>query len=70
MKSIKTIFVLPGGVLKETKFNKAQFSSIDEVRQKKPDCINHALGTMPIGKPLAHRETQLLSSIVLQFFLT
>ena len=31
--------------------------------RKKPDCINHALGTIPIGKPLAHRETQLFSSI-------
>ena len=31
--------------------------------KKKPDCINHAVGTMPIGKPLAHRETQLLNSI-------
>ena len=37
------------------------------VTKKKLDCINHALGTMPIGKPLAHHETQLLSSIVLQF---
>ena len=37
------------------------------VTKKKPDCINYALGTMPIGKPLAHRETKLLSSIVLQF---
>ena len=37
------------------------------VTKKKPDCINHAVGTMPIGKPLAHRETQLLSSVVLQF---
>ena len=35
--------------------------------KKKLDCINHALGTMPIGKPLAHREMQLLSYIVLQF---
>ena len=37
------------------------------VTKKKPDCINHALGTIPINKPLAHREIQLLSSIVLQF---
>ena len=37
------------------------------VTKKKPNCINQALGTMPIGKPLAHRETQLLSSIGLQF---
>ena len=26
--------------------------------KKKPDCINHAVGTMPIGKPLAHRTLQ------------
>ena len=37
------------------------------VIKKKPDSINHAPGTMPIGKPFAHRETQLLSSNVLQF---
>ena len=41
--------------------------SIQGVTKKKQDCINHAVGTMPIGKPLAHRETQLLSSIVSQF---
>ena len=35
--------------------------------KKKLDCINHAVGTMPIGKPLAHHEAQLLSSVVLQF---
>ena len=40
---------------------------IQGVTKKKPDCINHALGTMPIGKLLAHRKTQLLSFIVLQF---
>ena len=40
---------------------------IQDVTKKKPDCINHALGTMPIDKPLAHHETQLISSIVLQF---
>ena len=37
------------------------------VTKKQPDCINHAVGTMLIGKPLAQRETQLPSSIVLQF---
>ena len=37
------------------------------VTKNKPDCINHTLGTMPISKPLAHCETQLLNSIVLQF---
>ena len=34
--------------------------------KKKLDCINHAVGTMPIGKPLADCETQLFSSIVLE----
>ena len=40
---------------------------IRSVTKKKLDCINHALGTMPIGRQLAHCETQLLSSIVSQF---
>ena len=40
---------------------------IQGVTKKKPDYINHTLGTMPISKPLIHFETQLLSSIVLQF---
>ena len=40
---------------------------VQGVTKKKPDCINHAFGTMAIGKPLAHRETQLLNSIGLQF---
>ena len=41
--------------------------NIRGLTKKKSDCFNHALGTMPIGKPLAHCKTQLLSSIVLQF---
>ena len=35
------------------------FIKIQRVTKKKLNCINHALGTMPIDKPLAHRETQL-----------
>ena len=41
--------------------------NIQGMTKKKLDRINHSLGTMPIGKPLAHCETQLLNFIVLQF---
>ena len=57
-------------VMKNSKrrfFLKGILDILQGVTRKKPDCINHALGTMPIGKPLAHRETQILSSIALQF---
>ena len=40
---------------------------IQGVKKKKLHCINHALGTMPIGQQFAHYETQFLSFIVLQF---
>ena len=36
--------------------------------KKETGVYNDALGRMPIGKPHAHSETQLLSFIVLQFF--
>ena len=41
--------------------------NIQGVTKKKPDCIHHVVGTMPIGKLLADHKTKLLSSIMLQF---
>ena len=46
-----------------------QHNDIQGVTKKKLDCFNNALGTMPIGKPLGHCNTQLLSYVVLHFFL-
>ena len=44
------------------------YVTVRDVTKKKPDCINHALGTKPIGKSRGHRKIQLLSYVGLQFF--
>ena len=38
------------------------------VTKKKSNCINHAFGTMPVGKPLGHRKNNFLAMLCCNVF--